>query len=730
MRWIQAKRIESGRRGAILVLAALMLIIIFAFAALTIDLGYMSLTATQLQNAADAAALAAIVRLPEGLEAVIQEAQGTANSNHAGGNAVGVSPGDVELGRFDVVTREFTPGMPNPNAVRVTARVIEQPYFVAPILGKNDYQQSRSAVAMLNPRDIAFVVDLSGSMNDDTEPCWASDTVNARFASQGYPTIGSDLAQQLYNDLGFGDYPGPYQYVGQPLGVGEDWYSFANMTADDGPLTQASLPANYRIDNADAEAVRKQKAYSWIIDQQLAVLMPNARPVPSSSNPASYAHYEKYLDYVLPSMWLGSWEDPDPDTDPEPDPDPLPDPDPEPDPEPNPSPDPDPGPPPPPPSGSITPFRFGDYVFRLPRRDQPRSLGRIAGLGTLTSIQLLSPSLTLGGQTPGLPRRGSMGEAWVPDNQDPDRIYHFNNPNKALHPQADGGMGYWWVNYVGYASYTQFLLDWGRDRTPEEPNEVNAAPGSGALTMLSVDSPWCPRHNESTPAGVFSFPPSEQPMHAVRRALIAALKEVVDKNEGLAAGVGDQVSIITFDAVDEHHAPRILHPLTPNYHEVMESATNLQAVSDIGNSTATEHGLALARQHLRPAPQGGAGRTYTTKVIVLCSDGVPNVWSTSPDDINSYITTNPSGNFYPQGYHWYNGALTQAAAATAEKTKTYGVGMGLGADLDFMDRVARMGKTDEDGLSPRGTGNPADYEQRLTEIFQEIINKRGGRLVR
>jgi hypothetical protein len=59
------------------------------------------------------------------------------------------------------------------------------------------------------------------------------------------------------------------------------------------------------------------------------------------------------------------------------------------------------------------------------------------------------------------------------------------------------------------------------------------------------------------------------------------------------------------------------------------------------------------------------------------------------------------------------------------------VGIGLECDYGFMDRLARMGSTaDQDGESPRGSGNPADYEQRLTEIFQHIITNPKLRLVK
>ena len=58
------------------------------------------------------------------------------------------------------------------------------------------------------------------------------------------------------------------------------------------------------------------------------------------------------------------------------------------------------------------------------------------------------------------------------------------------------------------------------------------------------------------------------------------------------------------------------------------------------------------------------------------------------------------------------------------------MGIGLGCDYDFMDRMARMGATaNTSGQSPRGSGNPADYEAVLTQIFQNIITNPKLRLV-
>lgn len=330
----------------------------------------------------------------------------------------------------------------------------------------------------------------------------------------------------------------------------------------------------------------------------------------------------------------------------------------------------------------------------------------------------------------GVPRNGSSAETNPPFDQDNDRIVNFNNPNLALFPTANDDDVKYWRNTIGHITYVQFMMDWGRDRTPVEDNGSNAVPGAGTMTPLSLASPDCPLHSESTAGGTYDFPPREQPMHAVRRALIAVANEIKSKNAGLSAGTGDRVCLVTYDGVDANHQPTIVVPLTDNFDSVMTASTRLQAVSDIGNTTATECGIITARQHIASPNDGGQGRRYTTKVVVLCTDGVPNAWQSSAADIDAAIGAYPSGDYYASGYVWYNSVLRQAADMQRKKEKLYPVGMGLGADLGFLDRVARLAQTDEGGLSPRGTGNPADYEQQLINIFQKIINTRSGKLVK
>jgi hypothetical protein len=704
-----ASSARPSRRGAIMIFAAIILVMMFAFVAFSVDVGYMTMTKAQLQNAADAAAMAGVRELSNSDAAVRTVAKAIALENSAAGAPVDLVDADIEIGQFNFATKVFTAGGTGANAVKVTTRIVDQPLFFAPIIQNDDFDMAAESIAMLNPRDIMFVVDLSGSMNDDTEPCWATQTINDKFGPLGYPGVANPLIQDLYTDFGFGTYPGAYQYVGEPLGVPQSNYAYAEMTKDDGPLTNPALDVWYRVDNADDEPTRKQKAYRWLIDYQIAVLMPAAAPTPDSHT--TYAYWEKYLDYIMSGAYVG---------------------------------------PPPPPSGGgggggvgggggpepPLGYRKPAPGLTIPRLSPAllalrpnRVLGTTADVGSTIAVELLRSEASLS-QTPpypGCPRRGLTEYMWLPD-LDWDYIGGFNNPNYYTHPASSANI--WeWQNRIGYITYVQFMHDWGRDRSPEVDNGTNSDPALAGKTPLSPLSPYCPKHIEATAAGLMNFPPREQPMHAVRRSMIAALQHVKTMNGSILAGYGDRVGIVAYDGMDTFHTPQIVQPLTSDYDAAVLACTNLSAVSDIGATTATEAGLIVAKNHLKKPSEGGAGRPFASRVIVLLTDGVPNAWMSSDGTINSYIAANASSEYYDTEYTWYNSALVQAAQTDASRITLYPIGMGLGTDYDFMDRMARLSGTDEGGLSVRGSGNPAEYEERLTETFEQIVRYPGGRLV-
>ncbi len=76
---------QDQRQGSILVLAAAMMVMIFAMTAFAVDLGYLSMTKTQLQSASDSSALAAALELPNGLGTAptLTATQAMTNGNNA-----------------------------------------------------------------------------------------------------------------------------------------------------------------------------------------------------------------------------------------------------------------------------------------------------------------------------------------------------------------------------------------------------------------------------------------------------------------------------------------------------------------------------------------------------------------------------------------------------------------------------------------------------------------------
>ncbi len=627
-------RAGSWRRGVTLLLFVFALTAILGLVALAVDVGYMCLARSQAQNAADAAAIAAAAKLASGTDQSIEEAQRFAGYNWVAGKLVSPSSVDVAFGTWDQASRTFSSSPIPGNAVSVTVRRDAEhdgsvPLFFGRVLGRQWFTISASAVAMTNPRDIAFVIDLSGSMNNDTEPCWATSEINRAFGPLGYPDVAEQLMQDLYDDFGFGVFPGTSEYVGEPLGVAADSYAYAEMTKNGGPLSQASIPATYRIASSDSESTRKQKAYKWIIDQQLARLMPNARPVPNSADTGSYNYWSAYLDYILQAQKITSTS----------------------------------------PKGRPRPR----YPVTLP---PSQSSYRISGAG---------------------------------------------NPYTDAFPDANTSTPLGYRNQLGYRTYIQFLMDYGRD----------GQPANGQYGQLSRFSPNCPWHLESTAGGTFLFPPREQPTHAARRAIIAALQVIKERNEGISdPAQKDWVAIITFDRTT---GTTIAQSLTADYDAAMQACTLLQAVADNAASTATETGLLAAKDHIRPSMEGGSGRLFTNKLVVLLTDGIPNLYSSSSSQVSSFISAHPSDDFYTSGRYTTakNAALMQSMDMQLRKWYVFPVGIGLGTDYDFMDRAARVGGTaNGDGQCPRGSGNPAVYEDRLREIVENIITNPKARLVR
>ncbi len=280
-------------------LAVLWLPVAVAVVAGGLRLGSVHLVRTQLQVAADAAALHAAASLDRGFDAIARSAREDVSLHRVAGRPVQWAAGDVELGVWDLRLRRFTPSHDRGNAVRVTVRNTsrnEPRRQRGRLLRWSTPAVATSAVAWSVPRDIALVVDLSGPMNDGTWDACGGRT-GAVAAVEGESPGCSPALRQLYDDFGFGSCPGPEEDLGQVWGVTPSRHVFRELTADAGPLARPSVAARYRIEPSDSAPVRKRKACRAVIDRQIARLMPEAIPAPDSR--AHYAYWERYLDYLV-----------------------------------------------------------------------------------------------------------------------------------------------------------------------------------------------------------------------------------------------------------------------------------------------------------------------------------------------------------------------------------------------------------------------------------------------
>jgi len=169
-------------QGAVAVTVALLLIVLVGFSALSIDIGYLMVTRNELQNVADAAALAAARQLGNSYQGmdyaeqqnydctssttlscsqIITTAQQVGLENRAAQTNINIPVEDIVIGHWNPTAMpEFAPGTHRPDAVRVTARrdaEANDPIstFLAGVLGVNTLPVTAQATAALTPQSTA-----------------------------------------------------------------------------------------------------------------------------------------------------------------------------------------------------------------------------------------------------------------------------------------------------------------------------------------------------------------------------------------------------------------------------------------------------------------------------------------------------------------------------------------------------------------------------------------------
>lgn len=173
------------KRAVVAVKVAILSVLLVGFAALGVDVGLIYNARIELRRAVDASALAAASALKDTVGAQdFDDARAIAIDcaarNKVAGDPLYVSAEDVQFGwaEIDASTGAyaFAEDPNNVNAVRVTGRRSGDnevngpvPLVFAAVLGFGSTNMVRSSTALMQPRDIAIVADLSDSHNDDSE---------------------------------------------------------------------------------------------------------------------------------------------------------------------------------------------------------------------------------------------------------------------------------------------------------------------------------------------------------------------------------------------------------------------------------------------------------------------------------------------------------------------------------------------------------------------------------
>ena len=313
----RVRRMSRKRKGIVVAMSAFLLIAMFAFMAIGVDTGRIVATQTEMQNACDAAALAASSELTGSLRAdggssaielnndadAVERARQVA-AIVAAENGVFVDPDeDVMFGKrtFDESTGTWPITWDEApfNVVQVVARRTNEdlsaqdgqlPLAFGWAVGKPSASLNISATAYVEARDMVLVLDFSASMNDDScirsiptlgqaqveasldamwdslrdaNPVWPGTTIS-KFPASGFGGINSYEGTQVWSSNS--------QYVFEQLGLdetvnGQPRYPFpqAGTYSDGSPKPMPSVSRNEDLwrDYIRYVADRSRRYSSW-----------------------------------------------------------------------------------------------------------------------------------------------------------------------------------------------------------------------------------------------------------------------------------------------------------------------------------------------------------------------------------------------------------------------------------------------------------------------------------
>jgi len=176
---VKLPRRSRLKSGIAVVYMAVVMLALIGLTGLAVDGGYVTYTGHQLQNAADAAALAGAARVQYSTVNAVADATSTGLANQAAKQNVVLAPSDVICGHYNRSTSTFAANTTPYNAVQVTARRTVNLFF-GKMFGINSSNVSRIAIAMAGGTYDAGLIAL-----DPTRPSLTNGNITLQVNTGG-----------------------------------------------------------------------------------------------------------------------------------------------------------------------------------------------------------------------------------------------------------------------------------------------------------------------------------------------------------------------------------------------------------------------------------------------------------------------------------------------------------------------------------------------------------------
>ena len=131
----------------------------------------------------------------------------------------------------------------------------------------------------------------------------------------------------------------------------------------------------------------------------------------------------------------------------------------------------------------------------------------------------------------------------------------------------------------------------------------------------------------------------------------------------------------------------------------------------------------MAREHLQPSSQGGAGRRNVHKVVILLTDGLPNCAVSSSKPIQDFASAYIDSGSLSDWSEAELAALVQAVKFHHDGWSFYPIGVGVRVNHKFIEQLARCA-----GLARNArpfdaiADHPVGRVEKIVQVLRQIID--------